>query len=62
VRQGLSGSLTKQTSPLVQVALIDLIVSIKEQRAIDALRALIQNEKLDPLVKQRAEQGLERLL
>ncbi len=62
VRQGLSGSLTKQNSPLVQVALIDLIVSIKEQRAIDALRSLIQNEKLDPLVKERAEQGLERLL
>ncbi len=62
VRQGLSRSLAKQTSPLVQVALIDLIVSIKEQRAIDALRSLIQDEKLDPLVKERAEQGLERLL
>jgi hypothetical protein len=62
VRQGLSGSLAKQSSPLVQVALIDLIVSIKEQRAINALRSLIQDEKLDPLVKERAEQGLERLL
>jgi hypothetical protein len=62
VREGLSGTLAKQSSPLVQVALIDLIVSIREQRAIDALRTLIEDDKLDPLVKERAEQGLERLL
>lgn len=62
VRQGLSGSLARQSSPQVQIALIDLIVSIKEQRAIDALRSLIQDEKLDPLVKERAREGLERLL
>ncbi len=62
VKQGLAASLSKQDSPLVQLALIDLISEIREQRAIDALRTLIQNKDLNPEVKQRAEQGLEKLL
>ena len=62
VRERLSGSLAKQTSPLVQVALIDLLVSLRERRAADALKALIENDRLDPAVKERASRGLERLL
>ncbi len=62
VRQRLGDSLAKQTSPLVQVALIDLLVNIREQRAAQALKTLIENESLAPEVKQRAQQGLEKLL
>lgn len=62
VKTGLSQALTTQTSPLVQVALIDLIVNIRERQAIDALRTLIQNESINADVKQKAEQGLEELL
>lgn len=61
VRQGISNTLGNQTSPLVQVALIDLIVSIRESKAIDALKGLIQNDQLAPEVRQRAQQGLELL-
>lgn len=62
VRQRLGDSLAKQTSPLVQVALIDLLVNIREQRAAQALLTLIESESLAPEVKQRAQQGLEKLL
>ncbi len=62
VRQRLSDSLARQASPLVQVALIDLIVSLRERRAADALKALIESERLAPEVRQRAQQGLETLL
>jgi hypothetical protein len=62
VVDGLAQSLTRQESPLVQVALIDLMVSVRERRAVDALRALLRNESLNPEVKQRAEQGLAELL
>ena len=62
VRQRLGASLAKQTSPLVQVALIDLLVNIREQKAAQALLTLIESESLAPEVKQRAQQGLEKLL
>jgi hypothetical protein len=62
MRRRLSDSLAQQTSPLVQVALIDLIVNLQERRAIDALKALIESDRLAPEVKQRAQQGLETLL
>ncbi|MFB0565727.1 MAG: hypothetical protein ACETWK_08630 [Candidatus Aminicenantaceae bacterium] len=61
VRQGLIQSLSQQTSPLVQVALIDLILEIRERQAIDALRQLIKDEKLNPDVKQRVELGIQQL-
>lgn len=51
-------SLTRQTSPLVQVALVDLLVSLRERRAAAALQQLIRDENLNPEVKLRAEQGL----
>ena len=62
VRQRVSDSLAKQTSPLVQVALIDLLVNMRERRAVEALKALIDSDRLDPEVKLRASQGLEKLL
>lgn len=61
VKQGLLQSLEKQASPLVQVALIDLIVNMRERKAVEALRTLLQNEKLNPDVKHYAEQGLQQL-
>jgi len=62
VREGLILSLTKQTSPLVQVSLIDLIVEMRERRAVDALKLLIKNEELIPEVKQHAELGIEKIM
>jgi hypothetical protein len=62
VRESLLASLAVQDSPLVQVALIDLLVEIREQRAAEALKALIKNEKLNPDVKKLAEQGLKQLI
>ncbi|HUU38914.1 MAG TPA: HEAT repeat domain-containing protein [Candidatus Desulfaltia sp.] len=61
VKDGLVRSLAGQTSPLVQLALIDLLVGIRERRAAEALERLIQDEKLNPKVKKRAELGLAQL-
>jgi hypothetical protein len=41
--------------------LVDLLVSFRERRAADALKTLIQDEKIDPAVKNRAEQGIQKL-
>jgi hypothetical protein len=62
VKDSLIRSLGKQESPLVQVALIDLLVEIREARAADALRKLIGKARLSPEVKQHAELGLEQIM
>ena len=62
VKKGLVRSLQKQTSPMVQIALIDLLAQIREKKAVESLKQLIKKNKLNPLVKQRARSSLEELL
>ena len=62
VRDSLVNALAVQDSALVQIALIDLLVEIREQRASEALKALIQTEKLNPDVKKLAERGIKQLI
>ena len=61
VKDGLVRSLSGQTSPLVQLSLIDLLVEIRERKAVEALERLIQDHDLNPKVKKRAEMGLTQL-
>ena len=61
VREGAAVSLGRQTSPLVQIALIDLLVEIREKRAVEALKVLIERGTIAPEVKLRAEQGLRQI-
>jgi len=61
VKEGLIHSLAGQTSPLVQLSLINLLVEIRERRAVEALERLIQDQNLNPKVKKRAEMGLTQL-
>ena len=62
VRESLVRSLAIQTYPLVQVALIDFLVEVREARAAEALKLLIQRNELTPEVKKRAEQGLKQIV
>lgn len=61
VKDGLIESLAGQTSPLVQISLINLLVEIRERRAVEALEQLIQDQELNPRVRERAELVLARL-
>ena len=61
-RNELIQSLAKQPSPLVQIALIDLLVEIREKKSLDALRNLIEDQKINQSVKQRAEWGIKQLI
>ncbi|OGD11934.1 MAG: hypothetical protein A2Y86_00485 [Candidatus Aminicenantes bacterium RBG_13_62_12] len=61
VKEGLIDSLSRQSSPLVQMSLIGLLVEIRERRAVEALERLVQDEKLNPKVKKRAELGLVQI-
>jgi hypothetical protein len=62
VREVLVQSLERQKSPLVQISIIDLLVEIRERKAMKALRLLMQNDGTDPHVRQRAEWGIQQLI
>ena len=61
VRRGAVEALPQQTSPLVQMALIDFIVDMNSREAADALRRLSMDPMVHEQVRTRAEQGLARL-
>ncbi len=54
-------ALPMQDTPLVQVALIDLIVDIKDRQAATDLRKLVADASVNDGVKQRAQWALEKL-
>ena len=60
-RRAIVESLPRQDTPLVQVALIDLLVDLKEREASKELRALTVSDSVNDGVKQRAQWALERL-
>ncbi|MDD8027007.1 MAG: HEAT repeat domain-containing protein [Acidobacteriota bacterium] len=61
VKDGILASLALQESPIVQVALIDLLVDMREKRAVDSLRTLIGKPSVDPAVRKQAENGIRQL-
>lgn len=62
VRAALAASLGRQSSPMVQIALIDLMVSFKEKRAAAALKSLLADSKIIPEVQQRARLGIDKII
>lgn len=62
VRQRLVSSLPHQASPLVQIALIDILVASRNAQSVEALQHLVGDEQSNPNVRQRARWGLEQLL
>jgi hypothetical protein len=61
VHKGVVDALQEQQSPLVQVALIDLMLEWRDPDAAQRLRDFVQTPNLNPAVKQRADWALSRL-
>jgi len=61
VRRALTDAVPVQDSPLVQVALIDLLVQLKDRDSAPALRVLAHNAEADEAVRQRATWAIQRL-
>jgi HEAT repeats len=61
VRKGILEAFTHQESPMVQVALIDLVVDLHEKASIATLKQLTQDSKLDVSVRDRAQKGLAEM-
>jgi hypothetical protein len=61
VREGLLDALRRPQSPLVQIALIDLMVETRERQAEGILQQLKDDESVNQAVRQRAVWGLQKL-
>ncbi len=61
VRRALADALPMQDSPLVQVAIIDLLVQLNDTSAAPAFEKLAQNAQAPEEVRQRAVWGLKQL-
>jgi hypothetical protein len=61
VRKGIVDALQRDTSPLVQIALIDLVVQIRETQSRETLRRLADDQGVNDSVRKRAEWALQQL-
>jgi len=61
VRRALVDSLPVQDSPLVEIALIDLLVQFRDQDAAGEFRKLAHDPQANQEVRERASMGLQKL-
>lgn len=61
VSRGLVEALDSEQSPMVQVALIDVLVDLHDANAVERLKRLQQSPTLDPTVRKRADWGIRQL-
>jgi hypothetical protein len=62
ISKALIDSIQRQDSPLVQVALIDSLVRIRDHSAADEFKKLAVDSQINPEVRQRAQWGLQKLV
>lgn len=58
VRKALIASLGKQTDPVIQIALIQLMVDLKEKEAVKPLENIVEDETMLESVKDEAHRGI----
>ncbi len=61
VRAALVRSLSRQESPLVQLALAELMVSIQEKSSVNALKQILQDEKTPKDIKKKMKESIKIL-
>ena len=60
-RRGLVQALSKQTSPLAQIALVEMLVDLKQSDAKPQIQTLLASGDLDPTVRTRFQQAMGKL-
>jgi len=61
VRQGVVEAMQRQESPMVQIALIDLAVDLKEKESVPVLRKLTEDQTVNETVRERALRRLSEM-
>jgi len=62
VRMGLVESIAFQDSPLVQIALADLMVELQEKTSVDSIKELLQQPDIDKTVKEKLEKSIKDII
>ena len=60
-RTEIARAIVRQSAPLVQIALIDLVVDLKDSAAVTELKQVAVNGSLNSSVRERAAWAVERL-
>lgn len=61
VRQGVRAALPRESSPLVQVAMIDFLASVRDREAAPALEQLTRTPRTDEAVRTAAQRALAQI-
>ncbi|NGP88153.1 HEAT repeat domain-containing protein [Fodinibius halophilus] len=61
VRRGLIRSISRQTSPQIQVALADAMLALQETQSVDELQKLLQQNELDSTVRDKLKNTIAAL-
>ena len=61
VRAGLLAALPRETAPLVQLAMIELLASVRESEAAPLFEQLSRDDRIDPNVRDAAKRALATL-
>jgi hypothetical protein len=61
VRRELLKAFQSQSSPMVQIAIVDLMVQVREKNSMELLKQMLQKSDVNRAVKKRIEEGIQQL-
>jgi hypothetical protein len=61
VRKALVQAITKQDSPMVQIAIIELLVDLNDKTAVEPMKGLLEDGRQPPEVQQRLRWAMKQL-
>jgi hypothetical protein len=62
VRAGLIKSITTQDSPIIQLAIADVMLKLQEKRSVGSFRELLKQKGLDDEVRQKVKETMTKLI
>jgi len=62
VREGLIASIIHQKSPMVQIALADLMVKLQEKKAVNSFKKLIEEKDVNESAKQKMQESIQQII
>jgi hypothetical protein len=62
VRTGLIKSITTQDSPIIQLAIADVMLKLQEKRSVGSFRELLKQKGLDDKVRQKVKETITKLI
>ena len=62
VREGLIKSIIQQDSPIMQLAIADVMLKLQEKKSVNSFKELLKQKDLNPGVRDRIKQTITQLI